>query len=221
MKKIAIGLVFLVFLVFNTNAQSLDIKAIPYAMHFENTPLNYKVLTDNEISITAPENSDLFISPDGGYKTDKSPRLLFSPDSDFILTAKIKLDFNSNWDAGVLMVFNDNQHFAKFCFESDFKGQPRVVSVVCNTTADDCNSMTIEKGEVYYRITGSTKSNVFNFYYSADGKSWFPIRTFKLDKADNIAIGFSAQSPSGKKCMVNFSEIELQQRKPADFWKGN
>lgn len=196
-------------------------KAIPYAMHFENTPLNYKVLTDNEISITAPENSDLFISPDGGYKTDKSPRLLFSPDSDFILTAKIKLDFNSNWDAGVLMVFNDNQHFAKFCFESDFKGQPRVVSVVCNTTADDCNSMTIEKGEVYYRIIGSTKSNVFNFYYSADGKSWFPIRTFKLDKADNIAIGFSAQSPSGKKCTVNFSEIELQQRKPADFWKGN
>jgi len=205
----------------NSCAQEVTMKAIPYLLHFENAPLNYLVTGDNGLKISAPANTDLFISPDGLYEINKSPRLVFKPDSDFILTAGIKPDFKSKWDAGVLLIYNDSKHFAKFCFESDFKGQPRVVSVVCNEVADDCNSMAVDKNEVYYRIIGSTKANTFNFYYSADGKSWFPIRSFRLDKTNNLFIGFGAQSPTGKGCEVNFSDIDLQQRKPVDIWLGN
>lgn len=145
--------------------------------------------------------------------------MIFKPDSDFILTSRIKLDFKSKWDAGVLLIYNDPLHFAKFCFESDFKNQIRVVSVVCNETADDCNSMPVDKNEIYYRIIGSTLKRTFGFYFSTDGESWFPIRTFKLDKIDNINIGFSAQSPRGHDCAVEFSHINLQQRK-ANPWTG-
>ncbi|HJV77709.1 MAG TPA: DUF1349 domain-containing protein [Paludibacter sp.] len=168
--------------------------------------------------MVAPANTDLFVMP--GFSINKSPRLVFKPDSDFILTAKITPDFKSKWDAGVLMLYNDSTHFAKFCFEEDFKGQPRVVSVVCNDISDDCNSMAITAKWIYYRITGSTKSNTFCIYYSENGKSWFPIRGFKLDKTDNLRIGFSAQSPSGKGCSVDFEEIYLQERKLKDFWVG-
>jgi hypothetical protein len=222
MKKIVIVCSCLAgFMVLCLHAQEVKMKSIPYLMHFENTPLDYKVFSDDHLQITAPAKTDLFISPDGGYKINKSPRLLFKPDSDFILTAKIELRFKTKWDAGDLLVYNDSTHYAKFCFEKDFRGQPRVVSVVCNETADDCNSMAVDKDEVYYRIIGSTKKNTFEFYYSADGKSWFIVRTFKLDRTDHLSIGFSAQSPEGKGCSVDFTNMDLQQRKPVDWWQGN
>jgi regulation of enolase protein 1 (concanavalin A-like superfamily) len=205
---------------FTTQAQNVKISSIPYPMHFENKALDYKVINENSLKIIAPANTDLFISPDGGYTTDKSPRLIFRPDSDFILTARITPDFQSKWDAGVLLIFNDSKHFAKFCFESDFKGQPRVVSVVCNEVADDCNSMVINSKYVYYRIIGSVKGNTFGLYYSENGKTWFPIRGFKLTKTDNLQIGFSAQSPAGKGCSVDFTDINFQNRKPKDYWTG-
>ncbi|MFC2098761.1 DUF1349 domain-containing protein, partial [Bacteroidota bacterium] len=100
------------------------------------------------------------------------------------------------------------------------KDQPRVVSVVCNGVADDCNSMAIHKNEIYYRIVGSTTGKTFGLYYSDDGESWFPIRTFGLDQTDNLQIGFSVQSPSGSGCTADFSEIDFQQRKITDWWKG-
>jgi len=220
MKKMIFS-AFLVGLLTSTlRAQVVKINAIPYVMNFQNSVIEYKITGDNSLEINAPGHTDLFISPDGGYVINKSPRLIFKPDSDFILTAKIKPGFKSKWDAGALLIFNDATHFAKFCFESDFKGQARVVSVVCNETADDCNSMIVDKNEIFYRITGSTKGKTFGFYYSTDGKSWFPIRTFKLDKTDNLTIGFSAQSPTGEGSSVEFSNIDLQQRK-ADLWTGN
>ena len=220
MKKLIFSAFLAGLVISSFQAQEVKMNAIPYSMNFQNSFIGYKITGDNSLEITAPGQTDLFISPDGGYVINKSPRLIFKPDSDFILTAKIKPEFKSKWDAGVLLIFNDPTHFAKFCFESDFKGQTRVVSVVCNETADDCNSMIADKNEVFYRITGSTKGKTFGFYYSTDGKSWFPIRTFKLDKTDTITIGFSAQSPSGDGCLVDFSNIDFQQRK-ADLWTGN
>lgn len=220
-KKINLGLLLTVFLIPVSMAQTVKIGAVPYPMHFENSPQDYKILGEDHISITAPENTDLYISSDGYYKINKSPRLIFRPDSDFILTAKIKVDFHTKWDAGVLILFNDPQHFVKFCLEKDFKGQIRVVSVVCNETADDCNSMPVVGNEICYRIIGSARNKSFGLFYSLDNNGWFPIRNFKLDRIDNLQIGFSAQSPAGKGCRVDFSEINLQQRKPVDWWQGN
>jgi uncharacterized protein len=202
------------------NAQEIKISSIPYVMHLDNAVSDVKAINNNHLRMAAPSNTDLFVSPDGKYAIDNSPRLLFKPDSDFIFTAKIKLEFKSKWDAGVMLIYSDSKHFAKFCFENDYKGQSRIVSVVCNDVADDCNSLTLKNNEVLYRITGSTKSNTFNFYYSEDEKTWFLIRSFRLDKIDNLQIGFSAQSPAGKECSVDFLEINLQQRKVKDFWQG-
>jgi uncharacterized protein len=208
------------FLILNVSAQEITLKAIPYLMHFENSLTNYEIVSDDQIRFSAPSQTDLFFSPDGDYVINKSPRLIFKPDSNFILSAKIQLYFKSKWDAGDLIIYNDDRHWAKFCFESDYKDQPRVVSVVCNNVADDCNSMAVNKNELYYKIVGSTKEHKFGLFYSEDGKSWFPIRIFALDKIDNVRIGFSVQSPSGEGCTANFSEIHFQEKSTLDWWKG-
>ena len=199
------------------NAQDVRISAIPYIMQFENEVLDYSIVDGNHFKIVAPAKTDLYITSDGGYEVNKSPRLLFKPDSNFTLISKIKLEFNSKWDAGVLLIYNDSKHYAKLCFEQDFTGKQRVVTVVCNETSDDCNSMIINDNEIYFRIAGSTKEKSFAFAYSEDGIKWFPVRGFKLDKIDNVRIGFSAQSPTGKKCSVDFSEIYFRDEKPKDI----
>ncbi|MBN2426002.1 MAG: DUF1349 domain-containing protein [Calditrichaceae bacterium] len=63
--------------------------------------------------------------------------------------------------------------------------------------------------------------NTFGLYYSEDGKDWFGIRGFRLNKTDSLRIGFSAQSPTGDECSVEFLDIDLQEREPNDPWKGD
>lgn len=200
--------------------QSIEISAIPYPLFMENIGTVSAGGGIDSLDMTSCAKSDLFISPDGHFSTDKSPRLLFKPAGPFILTAKIRPDFKSKWDAGVLLVFNDPKHFAKFCYERDYQGNPRIVSVVCNDTADDCNSALEPAGAVFFRVIGSSGGDTFTFYCSQDDKAWFPVRSFRLQKVDNIRLGFSAQSPEGAGCTVHFTNIGFEARVPKDFWTG-
>lgn len=220
MKNLIIGLCLLFFSALRINAQEVKIKAIPYPMHFENTVDHYEVKGDDHLSFSSPAKSDLYYSPNGKYIPNKSPRLLFKPDSNFIFSAKINIDFHANWDAGDLIIYNDARSWAKFCFERDFQKNARVVSVVCNQFADDSNAMLVEGNEIYYKICGSLSEKKFVLLYSTEGISWFPIRTFALINIDNLKIGFSVQSPAGGGSSASFSEITYKNQKVKNWRKG-
>lgn len=197
--------------------------ALPWPVALENTATSCRVLGPAELELAAPAKTDLFISPDGKYRINLSPRLLFRPEGPFILTARVKPELNAMWDAGALLLFNDPEHFAKLCFERDPRGLARVVSVVCNGTADDCGSLPVPvpDGAVYYRITGSAPGDTFSFYASIDGETWHLVRSFRLARTDALRVGFSTQSPSGGGCTARFSEITLERRVPQDYWSGH
>lgn len=195
--------------------------ALPWAPVLQNPATECRVPGPGELVLTAPPQTDLFISPGADFRTDKSPRVLFQPEGPFILSAKIRPEFRGKWDAGVLLVLNDSEHFAKFCYEQDFQGTPRIVSVVCNGTGDDCNSYPVPEGAIYFRVVGSSTRDTFGFYASRNGREWFPIRAFRLLKTDHLRVGLSAQSPVGTGCTVHFSEINLQRREVKDAWKGD
>lgn len=219
-KNLLRTLCLLLSLTVQTKAQEVKIGAIPYAMHFENTVANYDILGEDHFAFSSPAKSDLFYSPDEKYTPNKSPRLIFKPDSNFTLSAKIKIDFKANWDAGDLIIYNDERHWAKFCFERDFQENARVVSVVCNQFADDCNAMLVQGNEIYYRICGALKTKQFALYYSTDGVAWFPIRVFALANIDNLRIGFSVQSPVGEGSTAQFSEINYKNKEIENWLKG-
>lgn len=201
-------------------AQDISIESIPYPLTLDKEIKELKQLDKDAFSLSAPAKTDLFVSPDGGFAINNSARLLFQPDSNFIITARITSELKSKWDAGLLLLYANSTSFAKFCFEKDYLGQKRVVTVVCNQTGDDCNSMPITDTSVYFRIIGSTKSNTFGFFYSDNGAEWLLIRSFKLSGIENLRIGFGSQSPNGEGCKVVFSEVLLEERKPQDWWKG-
>jgi regulation of enolase protein 1 (concanavalin A-like superfamily) len=191
--------------------------AIPHRLFWENTPVKYTI-KDDELMIVAGEKTDMFRDPNVTYNTDNAPKLLFKADEDFVLTASIEHAFVSKWDGGAIVIMQDSLNWIKFCFEKDYTGAKRVVSVVTKNISDDCNSVEIDAQKVYYKVARA--GNVITLYYSANGKNYFLVRHLQFDAPNGVKVGFLAQSPTGKRCEVRFSNIVYRKKKIADPYLG-
>jgi regulation of enolase protein 1 (concanavalin A-like superfamily) len=195
----------------------LHIKALPGALEWKNSPAGYE-LRDNGLTITAGSSTDWYISPLDGKVSASAPVLLFQPADDFVLTAKLTVEFQTKWDAGALMVYVNDSTWAKFAFEMSVYGQPTVVTVVTRGVSDDCNSESLTGNSIWYRIAKTGQTIVF--YSSPDGASWKLVRAFTLGLAPGLRVGFSAQSPAGKKGSAIFSDITYNPRTIKDVFTG-
>jgi regulation of enolase protein 1 (concanavalin A-like superfamily) len=203
-----------------TQAQSNDsvkLSSLPRALFWENTPIAFQT-ANNSFTITAGEKTDMFRDPNVAYNTDNAPKLLFIADSNFVLTAAIHHDFVNKWDGGAIVLKADSLNWIKFCFEKDYTGQKRVVSVVTKGISDDCNSAAATANTIYYKIAKA--GNVITLYYSANGRNWYLIRHLQFDSTMPLQLGFLAQSPTGQHCQVTFSDIHYSTRKIADPYLG-
>jgi len=190
---------------------------ISFPLSWENKPVSYAVTASN-ISIEAGGKTDMFRDPNVTYNTDNAPKLFFKPDDNFVLTACIEHHFASKWDGGAIVLKADNLNWIKFCFEKDYTGQHRVVSVVTNNISDDCNSVAITGDKVFYKIAKA--DNVITLYFSSDGKKWFLVRHLQFNAKGPLKLGFMAQSPTGKSNKVTFSNITYSNRKIKDPYAG-
>lgn len=185
-------------------SDTVRIPEIPHFMTWANTPEQFSA-AKGTIRIKAGAKTDMFRDPNVTYNTDNAPKLLFEADNDFVLSASIQHPFSNKWDGGALVLFEDSLHWIKFCFEKDYTGARRVVSVVTKDISDDCNSAEIAQDIVYYKMAKA--GNVITLYYSTDGKSWLLIRHLQFNNQQKLRIGFLAQSPTGNSCEVLFSNI--------------
>jgi len=196
---------------------SLRIRSIPHGLFWENTAASFSIGAE-QLVIVSGAKTDMFRDPNVTYNTDNAPKLLFEADEDFVLTASVEHAFTSKWDGGALIIKQDSLHWVKFCFEKDYTGARRVVSVVTNNISDDCNSAEIFTNKVYYKIAKA--GNVITLYYSANGKNWFLVRHFQFDLVKGFRVGFLAQSPTGERCAVRFSDITYTLKKIRDPYLG-
>ena len=190
-----------------TKAQSSDIPhppSLPASLFWENTPLHFHG-DSTQLLIEAGEKTDMFRDPNVAYNTDNAPKLLFVADSNFVLTAAIHHNFVNKWDGGAIVLKVDSLNWIKFCFEKDYTGQHRVVSVVTKGISDDCNSAAVPANTVFYKVAKA--GNVITLYYSLEGRAGLLIRHLQFDSPTPLKVGFLAQSPTGKNCTVQFSHI--------------
>jgi regulation of enolase protein 1 (concanavalin A-like superfamily) len=182
---------------------------LPRELHWHNQPLDWKAGPENSLTITAGEKTDWFTDPTGVFISDNAPSALFEPpDANFILSAKVTVEFASAFDAGVLQLRAGEGLWAKLCFEYSPQWQPMVVSVVTRGISDDCNSAPIDGPHAYLRLAHTPQTTAF--HYSHDGRYWHFVRYFTMGKLDAVQVGFSAQSPTGSKCTATFSEISYR-----------
>jgi len=195
------------------------IPGIPYQAQWRNQPVDWQVVPDGRMTITAGEKTDLFLSPAGNFSSDNSPAALFEgPHKDFILSARVTVDFDSAYDAGVLLLRVSDSLWGKLCFEFSPQRQPMAVSVVTRGLSDDCNSQTVDGNTVYLRL--ARIGEAVAFHYSHDGAYWYFVRFFTLGKLDHFQVGLSSQSPTGKGCRSEFAEIRYEERTLGDLRSG-
>jgi uncharacterized protein len=172
--------------------KGIVLPSIPYSMFWENKAKSFSV-GENEIIIEAGEKTDMFRDPNVTYTTDNAPKLLFSADSNFVLSCAIEHEFVNKWDGGALVLKNDSLSWIKFCFEKDYTGAKRIVSVVTKGISDDCNSLEIGANRAFFKVAKAGK--VIMLYGSEDGIKWFLIRHLQFEAKSGFRVGFMAQSP--------------------------
>ena len=192
--------------------KTLSLQSIPAPLQWIHTPMEWQSNYVDALSITAGAKTDLFIDPQTRQAIDNAPRLLFdSQDRDFVFSARVSVDFGATFDAGVLVLYADPLRWAKLCFEYAPGGHPMIVSVVTQTTSDDCNSRPIDSNAIYLRI--ARLDQAFAFHFSDDGHYWHLVRLFHLGEVQSLSVGFSAQSPTGNVCTARFANIRLERRR--------
>jgi regulation of enolase protein 1 (concanavalin A-like superfamily) len=160
----------------------------------------------------------MFADPQGEVPVLNAPRLLGTAEGDFQISTRVTVEFAASFDAGVLMVWVDEHHWAKLCFEYSPQGRPMIVSVVTRGRSDDANAFVLETHEVWLRV--ARLGPVFAFHASRDGHTWEMIRYFTLDSGEAAAVGFLAQSPTGSGCTATFNEIRYVPERLQDLRGG-
>ncbi len=157
----------------------------------------------------------------GGGGQHAATALAFAaPTGDFMLSARVEVPGErSTFDAGVLALWSDRNHWAKLCFEYSPQGQPMVVSVVTDHFSDDVNSAPVAERAVYLRV--ARVGAAFAFHESRDGVTWDFVRLFRLaEGAAPLRVGFLSQAPMGDACTARFDEIAFAETTLADLRDG-
>jgi uncharacterized protein len=175
-------------------------------------------LDDRALSIAAGARTDWFIDPGSGQVMLNAPALVAPLAGDFTLSARVEAAMQSTFDAGALVLWQDERTWAKLAFEFSPAGQAMVVSVVTRGESDDCNSMAVNSPEVWLRVAAIGGAQAF--HASTNGHDWQFVRHFRLSAAATAEVGFEAQSPFGQGCRARFSQIEHSTRTLADLRNG-
>ncbi|GAA3160963.1 DUF1349 domain-containing protein [Planomonospora alba] len=186
--------------------ETVALPAVPVPLRPLNRPENWSVAGEDTIVADAGARTDLFSDPGGPDRFANAPALVGRFTGDFTLSARVRLDARSTYDAGVLLLYGDADHWAKLCLELSPQGTPTIVSVVTRGVSDDCNSLPAESGDVRLRI--SRLGTAFAFHADLGTGFWHLVRYFALD--GDPECGFLAQSPTGEGCAVRFEEIRFR-----------
>lgn len=189
---------------------------VPLAFSWTVPPVECR-LQDGVLSAVAAAGTDIFVDPTARHSQLSAARALAPlPEGDWQLSARVRVDFRDRFDAGVLLLWADDAHWAKLCFERSPAGVPMVVSVVCREVADDANSWSVPGDAVWLRI--SRVEGAYAFHASADGERWEFVRHFALPATQ---LGFVVQAPIGTGCSVVFDDIRFVEGTLADLRDGS
>lgn len=175
---------------------------------------------------TAGPRSDIFIDPGGTAPLDAESMLNAAtllgtpPAGDFRLSARVTVSFGATYDAGVLLLWIDERHWGKLCFEFSPAREPMIVSVVTRGVSDDANAFVVPGPTVWLRL--SRIDQAYAYHASTDGSQWRMIRYFRvIESPASVKVGLEAQSPTGDGCTVTFDDICFVAERLGDLRDGS
>ena len=181
--------------------------------------------TDGVLTVYAPSQTDYFNSPvkeNGAFPEPVANASLYYTEltGDFVFKTKVQLEFKNFYDAAALLVYENENVWAKLALEnSDLPcRKPAVVSVVTNRISDDCNGPVMDGNSVWFQV--SRVDDCFAFHYSVDGKEYQMVRVFTLPVGKTVKVGFEAQAPMGEGGNRYYSEITIENKRVKNIRAG-
>ena len=199
-----------------TSEPTPRLPALPFPLRWLLPPQEW---TTDEASLTiaAGPRTDWFVDPGTREAKPGAPALVGRFEGDFVLSARVEVDFAATYDAGALVVWGHERSWAKLCLEYSPQSEATIVSVVTDGTSDDCTSG-VAAPAMWLRV--ARLGAACAFHASADGGHWDFVRHFRLPGQGVFEIGFVAQSPLGDGCTATFSEIRFSETTLADLRSG-
>jgi uncharacterized protein len=194
------------------------LEGLPFNLTTVGTPLT-RTVEGGTLTIASGPRTDWFVGPGGTEPSVNAPALLGNPEGDFVLSARVEVDFEQTYDAGVLALWQDGTTWAKLCFEYSPQGHPMVVSVVTRGVSDDCNSIVVAGKSVWLRIAHIGRA--YAFHSSTDGSSWQFVRHFAFEEGAVLSAGFEVQSPLGEGCTARFTDVRFSPTTLAELRDGS
>ena len=188
------------------------------ALAWSNAPERWDLLPDGGLRVFVPPKVDYFRNPNGQHAVDSAPFLWLVVEGAFVARVRVCPAFTSTYDAGALMVRQDETCWGKLCYEASDFGTHAVVSVVTNGLSDDANGVDLEVDAVWLQII--RQENVFALHYAINGQDWRMVRYFALPVSGKVRVGLVAQSPIGPGTTVDFSQFVVESRRVKDLRAG-
>ena len=94
--------------------KSFTLKSIPSELTWKNSPVSFEAKTGDSLDITTGAVSDWFNNPGGTTINNNAPVALFTPSGEnFLLSAKVTVEFKYTYDAGVLFLYRARRYLGK------------------------------------------------------------------------------------------------------------
>src|SRR5580765_8537744 len=110
--------------------KTLSISGLPGTLTWQNTPRTWNIDSKKVLTISSNPKTDWFVDPFDGTVAKTAPILLFTPGPDYVLSARVTVQFATKWDAGALMLWGDDHQCAKLSYEFSPDQKPTLVTVV-------------------------------------------------------------------------------------------
>lgn len=172
---------------------------------------------DNRIEIYAPGGSDIFCNNEDKGEEGITPETICNAPfyftevtGNFVMKARLSLEFVDVFDSACLMIWQDETNWAKACFEQTEYNTHAVVSVVTKGTSDDANGCNVDGDSVWIQV--SRRGDAFAFHYSVDGQNFYMMRFFILSADETVKVGLLAQSPQGDGGIRVFENLTIENK---------
>ena len=136
----------------------MELPELPFALTASPPEVWRRDARVGAITVAAAAHTDLYVNP-GGENTADAESMMnaatllgMPPAGDFHFSARVTVDFQAQYDAGVLLLWSDERNWAKFCFEYSPAAEAMVVSVVTREVSDDANAFVVDGTSVWLRI---------------------------------------------------------------------
>lgn len=163
---------------------------------------------ENELSFTVLPKTDFWQVTHYRFSRTDGNCFVKEVENNVMFEVKVRMNYKEDFDQVGVIVYVDEENFAKVCVENQVHKKNKLGSVVCKDKRSDWATQSVEDlKELYFRV--SKRDINYLFEYSVDGISYDQMRLFDIPKSNKVNIGVFGASPLGHGFKAEFFDMKF------------